>query len=143
MPKLRLKLFVSRAKHDREVAALSGALRLSQAATGRALAEKDTLYGNNQRHLKRIADLERDVDARDLTHRSLAEERDTALETVGLLAADGETDVLRRVVVDHIASGLRSTSPGAADLARALQSELWLAGLSVDADINAAIGGAS
>lgn len=141
MPKLRLKLFVSRAKHDREVAALSGALKLSQAATGRALAEKDTLYGNNQRHLKRIADLERDVDARDLTHRSLAEERDAALETVGLLAADGETDVLRRVVVRHIADGL--AQPEIAVQALSLMTELNEAGLSVDADVKAAIGGDS
>jgi polyhydroxyalkanoate synthesis regulator phasin len=90
----------------------------------------------------RVEQLEQQVAVRDLTHRGLAEERDAALETVGILATDGDTDVLRRVVVDHIATNLRSTSPAAADLARALQSELWLAGVGVDADVKTALDGA-
>jgi hypothetical protein len=132
-----------RSTHDREVADLSNALKRARADARRVGEEKDTLYDNNQRHLARIAELERDIAARDLTHRGLAEERDAALETVGILATDGDTDVLRRVVVDHIATNLRSPSSVAADLARALQSELWLAGVGVDADVKTALDGAS
>jgi hypothetical protein len=46
---------------------------------------------------------------------------------------------MRRVVVDHIVEGLTSGSTSAVFHARALQTEMDLAGVSVDAEVKAAL----
>jgi hypothetical protein len=118
-----------------------GALVSCSDALAGAKATADQQQRDSEMKLReahaRIAPLARDVAARDLTIRGAAEERGAALEAVGVLATDGDADVLRRVVVQHIVDGLRSGSAAAADQVRSLQSELWLANVSVDADVKA------
>lgn len=50
--------------------------------------------------------------------------------------------VWRRVVVDHIATGVQHPDPAVRTQARSLMTELDCAGLNIDADVRAALSGA-
>lgn len=97
------------------------------------------MLGSKQREIDRLQArsngllglLERTQDALGRLKDRLEEEPDAA--TRGEL--EDQLGVWRRTVVDHIVTGLAHPDPAVRTQAKALQTELDVAGLNVDADI--------